>query len=253
MITLYGANGTHSTLSGRFAVVEYHLWDTYEEPWGAARGQTFYNVIFQGTPCNVYDGLYDAWPIETYHNKFLTRVAVPTPVTMEVFAEETAPNRYTVTTTTCLEEQAAPTDLRLYMMMIEDRYPSSPSYSRNTFRTAATNIDITLLPGECSENMNSVIVAPATLQTNLKVIAWAQDPNNAWPASVHQAAIKAWPFGPPSVPGDLNGDGVVDATDLAMLLGDWGPVGNCDPIPADVNGDCAVDATDLAILLGDWG
>lgn len=50
--------------------------------------------------------------------------------------------------------------------------------------------------------------------------------------------------------GDLNGDGVVNATDLAMLLGAWGPVG---PLPeADLNGDGDVNAADLAILLGAW-
>ncbi len=47
---------------------------------------------------------------------------------------------------------------------------------------------------------------------------------------------------------DLNGDGVVDAADLAMLLGQWGESG-----AADLNGDGAVDAADLAMLLGSWG
>ncbi|MEE9212233.1 MAG: right-handed parallel beta-helix repeat-containing protein [Phycisphaeraceae bacterium] len=50
--------------------------------------------------------------------------------------------------------------------------------------------------------------------------------------------------------GDLNHDGVVDAADLAQLLGAWGAnPGN----PADINGDDAVDAADLALLLGAWG
>lgn len=52
---------------------------------------------------------------------------------------------------------------------------------------------------------------------------------------------------------DLNGDGVVNAADLAILLGDWGVVDPCPPMaPADFNGDCAVNAADLALLLGDW-
>jgi choice-of-anchor B domain-containing protein len=51
------------------------------------------------------------------------------------------------------------------------------------------------------------------------------------------------------VPGDLNGDGVVDGADLGLLLGDWGPCGECD---ADLNGDGAVDGADLGILLGAW-
>lgn len=49
---------------------------------------------------------------------------------------------------------------------------------------------------------------------------------------------------------DLNGDGAVNASDLAILLGSWGP---CEGCPADFNGDNVVDATDLAQLLGSWG
>ncbi len=50
--------------------------------------------------------------------------------------------------------------------------------------------------------------------------------------------------------GDLDGDGNVGASDLAMLLGSWGPCPRC---PADFNGDAVVDAADLAQLLGAWG
>ncbi len=54
--------------------------------------------------------------------------------------------------------------------------------------------------------------------------------------------------------GDLDGDGVVDAFDLAILLGSWGPYDPCPPhAPADFNQDCNVAADDLAILLGNWG
>ncbi len=50
--------------------------------------------------------------------------------------------------------------------------------------------------------------------------------------------------------GDLDGDCRVDAWDLALLLGSWGPCAGC---PADLNGDGGVGAADLAILLGNWG
>ena len=48
-------------------------------------------------------------------------------------------------------------------------------------------------------------------------------------------------------PSDLNGDGVVDAADLAILLSQWGGAGSAD---LDGNGD--VGASDLAILLNAW-
>lgn len=55
---------------------------------------------------------------------------------------------------------------------------------------------------------------------------------------------------PAATPGDVDGDGDVDAADLALLLGSWGPCAGC---PADLNGDANVGAVDLAMLLGNWG
>lgn len=56
--------------------------------------------------------------------------------------------------------------------------------------------------------------------------------------------------------GDLDCDGVVDAFDLAILLGSWGPCPEPpEPCPADIfgTGDGFVGADDLAFLLGSWG
>lgn len=53
--------------------------------------------------------------------------------------------------------------------------------------------------------------------------------------------------------GDLDGDGNVGPVDLAMLLGSWGPCGDCAACPADLDGDCTVGPGDLAILLANWG
>lgn len=47
--------------------------------------------------------------------------------------------------------------------------------------------------------------------------------------------------------GDLNGDGIVNGTDLSQLLGGWGTE------LGDINGDELVDGTDLTILLSNWG
>jgi hypothetical protein len=48
---------------------------------------------------------------------------------------------------------------------------------------------------------------------------------------------------------DLNSDGVVNAPDLAILLGQWGP---CESTCPDFNGDGQVDAVDISMLLGEW-
>lgn len=53
----------------------------------------------------------------------------------------------------------------------------------------------------------------------------------------------------PTIPGDLNGDGVVDGADLGILLSSWGP---CEHCAADLNGDGVVDGADLGVLLSAW-
>lgn len=52
---------------------------------------------------------------------------------------------------------------------------------------------------------------------------------------------------------DLDGSGSVGASDLLILLANWGPCENCDDCPADLDGNCTVGATDLLILLVNWG
>ena len=52
------------------------------------------------------------------------------------------------------------------------------------------------------------------------------------------------------VPGDLDGDGDVDLTDLSILLGEFGCTSGC---TADIDGDGDVDLTDLSILLSNFG
>lgn len=49
-----------------------------------------------------------------------------------------------------------------------------------------------------------------------------------------------------STPADLSGDGVVDGTDLAVLIASWGT-----PV-ADLNNDGTTNGSDLAILLASW-
>ena len=54
-------------------------------------------------------------------------------------------------------------------------------------------------------------------------------------------------------PGDLNGDGVDDITDLNMVLIDWGKSGGFTDANSDGNDDGTIDITDLNLVLIDWG
>ncbi len=53
----------------------------------------------------------------------------------------------------------------------------------------------------------------------------------------------------PDCAGDFNGNGIVDASDLSVLLGAWGS----STAGPDIDNNGIVDAGDLATLLGNWG
>lgn len=50
---------------------------------------------------------------------------------------------------------------------------------------------------------------------------------------------------------DLNGDGMVNEADLALVLADWGEP--CLGCPSDINDDGLVNGADLALVLAAWG
>lgn len=54
-----------------------------------------------------------------------------------------------------------------------------------------------------------------------------------------------------SCEGDVNGDGMVDVTDLLDVVGSWGPC--TDVCPADIDGNGIVDVSDLLTVVGNWG
>ena len=56
-------------------------------------------------------------------------------------------------------------------------------------------------------------------------------------------------YGRPVIAADLNDDGVVDFSDLLMLLSQWG---SCSACPADLDGDGVVGFGDLLLLLAQW-
>jgi len=61
----------------------------------------------------------------------------------------------------------------------------------------------------------------------------------------------------PTCDGDLNGDGLVNAQDLSMLLSCWGSVSGAENwsecFMGDINGSGQINAQDLGILLSNWG
>jgi hypothetical protein len=62
-------------------------------------------------------------------------------------------------------------------------------------------------------------------------------------------------FVPPSgpLPGDANGDGSVDGTDLNTVLSNYGVTSGGAWAAGDFNGDGAIDGTDLNVVLSNYG
>ena len=54
---------------------------------------------------------------------------------------------------------------------------------------------------------------------------------------------------PSGVPGDIDGDGSVNVTDLLQVLNEWG----CTCCITDINGDGRTDVTDLLAVISNWG
>jgi hypothetical protein len=50
------------------------------------------------------------------------------------------------------------------------------------------------------------------------------------------------------IPGDVNGDGLVNIDDIFFILGHWGEPGG----PADANEDGTVNIDDIFFVLGHW-
>ena len=74
----------------------------------------------------------------------------------------------------------------------------------------------------------------------------------AWTTSLPHTSTFVTGASALSKPGDVNGDGKVDATDLSILISDFGKSADFNP-GSDVNDDGKVDATDLSILISNFG
>ncbi len=219
-----------------FTMVQIHIGDSYATPWGDERA-SFYGVT--GTPSAWFDGAEDcigalndipahyAW----YHDAYTTRMAVPTDVTIEMSGLPLGGTTYEVTADVCVEPGGTARELRLTMVQVLDRWPPNLTYHRNGFKLKSSPLDITLNPGECQSVVRAFTFDTESMEyvSDIKIVAWAQEPDPWAPAEIHQSAYMTWPFPPPGgdpparpMPDDafdIDGTVVTCATSADCLVG----------------------------------
>ncbi|MBN1514288.1 MAG: thrombospondin type 3 repeat-containing protein [Phycisphaerae bacterium] len=236
-----------------FAFVQYQLYDSVSTPWGNARwaflgGQYTPTAFFDGMD-KVTGSVHDQDQQYTIYraNHFLPARAIPTDVTLSVRAEPAGGATYNVFTTVGLEPTGTAKTVRVFTAQVLDHWPATKPYHRNGFKQAVPEQDVVLTPGS-SHTVESVLTFDAVSWAdpgNIKLIAWAAEPADTGPAAVYQAAVKCWPL--LSLPGDEDGDGLPDASDLCPHRhnplqedADEDGVGDiCDNCPAAPNADQA--------------
>ncbi len=248
---------------GRLAAFQIHVSDAYATTWGDQRAN-FYNVT--GIPDTWFDGRFEALgasSTQSAYNQYLAILQMrwnnPTSVTLEIGGSSLGGNLYEISVRVGLEATApAGKDMTLHIVQVLDYYPAGARH-RDAFIQAAAPMDLHLEPGQTTVVTRNLSITGVSAQNidNVKIIAFAQKPGSQAPRIVYQAVEMGYPFPPlgGGVPGDVDGDGDVDLTDLSLLLATFGA---CDGDTAfnpaaDFNADGCVDVADLSVLLGNFG
>ena len=253
-----------------FSFVQHHKFDENALPWSDARW-TFYGA--QYTPTAVFDGadlvegaLYDEDQQYTVYraNHLLPDREVPTDVTITVSATQLIDETYWVTTEVGIEPGGTGKTLRIYQVQVLDHWPTTKTYHRNGFKQAAETVDVTLSPGQ-TEVLEEAFTFDAESwanQEDIKLVVWAQAPEDVGPAVVYQSATRLWPL--ITAPGDYDGDGYLDGADNcpkrynpgqedADTDGAGDLCDNCEglanPGQEDADGDGFGDACDNCVVL----
>jgi choice-of-anchor B domain-containing protein len=90
---------------------------------------------------------------------------------------------------------------------------------------------------------------PRSSQVRLRFVASDFDPQSLVEAAIDGFRVSYFACEDPAVPGDANGDGSVDLTDLNLVLANFGQA----VTEGDVTGDGSVDLADLNLVLSQFG
>jgi len=109
------------------------------------------------------------------------------------------------------------------------------------------SFDIVVVEGTADDGSYGWTVPDVfTTQGRLRIVVHDADGNSGSDESDSDFTING-----SGIPGDIDGDGDVDTSDLLALLADWGCSG--EDCVGDVDGDGDTDTSDLLMLLANWG
>lgn len=118
-----------------------------------------------------------------------------------------------------------------------------------TAETGIRNLkDELLAQGYILVNMWTLREATGISADGKTIVGWGIDPagkTRGWMVLNYGDGVDLSP------PGDMNGDALVNAADLGLLLAQWGAC-NVASCPGDLNEDGQVDAEDVGVLLANW-
>jgi hypothetical protein len=238
----------------RFIFIQTHASDAFATTWGNQR-MSFYNV--PGFPTTWMDGVIGRvgqYPAQQYINDFNARRNVTTDVTMSLTSEHLEGPNFNVAVNVGIEGSGTAHTMKIHIMQVLDHAPAGSHY-RNCFVQNAPVQTITLQPGQ-SQTLNATFTMtgtswmPVTNRDEIKIIAFAQLSTAAGPATVYQCGQLRWRN---LMPSDVNGNGTVDLTDLAVLLANFGATAEATAEQGDTDGDADIDLQDLTLLLADFG
>ncbi len=182
-----------------FAFVQIHHGDAYATTWAYSRAD-FYDL--EVYPSSFFDGVIyhrGGQTYTTYEDDYLARRGKPTDVSIQVSGSHTEGETYAMRTRVCLDDDGTGKTMRIYMVQVLDYWPPAISYSRNGLKQAAATQDITLAPGDCQVVSRSFTFDADSWadQDNIKVIAWAQEPQNIGHADNRATVFQAdiWTIG----------------------------------------------------------
>ena len=96
-----------------------------------------------------------------------------------------------------------------------------------------------------ASNFGWVMIGEEDLPQTVRRFGSRENPDRA----IRPMLTIAYEAGPPGIPGDLNGDGLVDGADVGLLLAAWGVCPGC---PEDLDDNGVVNGADLGLLLVNW-